>query len=326
MEIQDIVDNVDIVDYISQYVDLTESNGELWGLCPFHDENTPSFSVTPDTGLYYCFGCGFGGNILNFIQKYHHLTFKQAVSQLCAYAGISDDQVSDLRPISALRVMRKYRERGRCTKSATYKTLDPDIMSRYEYNEAKFKPWLAEGIGLDQIRKYQVRYDSFANRLVYPIRTIDGQIINISGRTLVPDFKEKRIRKYSYYYDLGILDTMFGYYENLATIKSKREIILFEGAKSVMLAEAYGVTNSVAAMTSHLNECQLALLIKLGCRVVFAFDSDVDIRKDDQIQKLKHFVSCEWVRNRDGLLEDKMAPVDAGQATWETLYERRGRL
>lgn len=93
-----------------------------------------------------------------------------------------------------------------------------------------------------------------------------------------------------------------------------------------MRAAGYGYKNTAAVLTSHLNPYQTRILISLGVRVVFSFDSDVDPREDAEVKKLKHFVPCEWVRNRDHLLDEKMSPVDAGKDIWESLYKRRMRI
>lgn len=93
-----------------------------------------------------------------------------------------------------------------------------------------------------------------------------------------------------------------------------------------MLADEWGIRNSCAILTSHLNSQQLIFLIKLGVRVVFALDEDVDIKEDVNIQKLKRYVRIEWVRNLDNLLSSKMAPVDAGFEVWKELYERRSSI
>ena len=93
MEIQDIINSVDIVEYISQYIDLKEQNGEMFGLSPFREENTPSFSITPDTQLFYDFSSGIGGNVLTFIQKYHKCGVKSAINILKQYANITEDYI-----------------------------------------------------------------------------------------------------------------------------------------------------------------------------------------------------------------------------------------
>ncbi|MBR4023515.1 MAG: hypothetical protein IKI94_13155 [Ruminococcus sp.] len=201
--------------------------------------------------------------------------------------------------------------------------LPTNYMERYEFNTDKLQAWVNEGISLETMRKFGVHYDSFSNRIVFPIKNYSGDIINVCGRTLDKDFKEKEIRKYTYFKPLGYLDTLYGFSDNVQAILEKKEIIIFEGCKSVMLADEWGIKNSCAILTSHLNPQQLIFLIKLGIRVVFALDEDVNIRDDDNIQRLKRYVRIEWVKNFDNLLSPKMAPVDAGFEVWKKLYERR---
>ena len=93
-----------------------------------------------------------------------------------------------------------------------------------------------------------------------------------------------------------------------------------------MIADGWGIKNTGAILTSHLNPYQFKLLIRLGITVVFALDAEVDIRDDVNIKKLLPYVKVEWVRNKRGLLEDKDAPVDKGFEVFQTLYEERGRL
>lgn len=176
------------------------------------------------------------------------------------------------------------------------------------------------------MRFFKVRFDPYSNRIVYPIKNIDGKIINVGGRTIDPEFKEKKLRKYTYFMPLGTLDTIYGLSDNKEEILKKREIILFEGAKSVMVAHGWGVRNTGAVLTSHLNPNQFQILIKLGVRVVFAFDADVDIRNDVNIKRLLPYAQVEWIRNKNGLLDDKDAPVDKGRDVFMKLYEERVRL
>lgn len=324
MDVEDVLSEVNIDDYIGQYVDLTIEGNDLFGLCPFHNEDTPSFSVTPSRGLWWCFGCHKGGSVLTFVQKYHHLGFEDALKHLCAYAGVSEP-AQDKR-LLATKIIKRFKPSKRTEKVATYKKLDDGIMSLYERDLSKLAEWIDEGIPILLLDKYQVRYDPFENRLVYPVRSVGGAIINICGRTLDPDWKQKKTKKYRHYYKMGVLDTFCGYYEHEKAIRDSKEIILFEGLKSVMIAESWGVDNACAVCTSHLNPEQRKILIKLGARVVFALDSEVDVAKDEEITKLRRYVQIETVINRDGLLKDKMSPVDAGHDVWKSLYERRVRL
>jgi len=304
---------------------LEEQNGEMFGLSPFKEENTPSFSITPSTQLFYDFSSHKGGNILNFIQYYNKCSFFRAVEILKEYANISDDYVD--RRLSATKEIRRFKKAARKKKEIVkHKILSPNIMSRYENDKSKLQIWSDEGLSYDVMEKYTVRYDPFCNRIVYPIRDMEGNIISVKGRTLDPDYKEKKIRKYTYFQSIGDIDFIFGYLNHLASIKKENEIILFEGEKSVLHAETWGIENTGAILTSHLNPLQLPILIKLGVTVVFALDKDVDVRDDTNIKKLCHFVKVDYIKDTEGLIGEKDAPVDAGEDVWRRLYEGRKHL
>lgn len=230
MDTDDLLESIQIEDYIGQYVDLApdSSNGEdLFGVCPLHDDSDPSFSVTPSAGVWYCFGCHKGGTVIQFAQQYHNLPFKKAIEHLKKYANISDDDVRNTRHLNVTGVLKRYCRKQKKQKVRSYKVLSNNIMGRYELAGNKLQEWRDEGILDTVMERYQVRYDPFSNRLVFPIRLPDGKIINVCGRTLDPDFKTKldsngrKIRKYTYFYDLGILDTLFGLYEHIEEIRRK---------------------------------------------------------------------------------------------------------
>jgi DNA primase len=185
--------------------------------------------------------------------------------------------------------------------------------------------WLDEGISMESLKRFFVKYDAFSDRLVYPIRNLAGKIVNIGGRALDPEWKEKGLRKYTYFYGWGTMDTIYGIFDNLDEILKKREVILFEGCKSVLLADTWGIKNTGAILTSHLNPHQMKILARLGCRVVFALDKEVRIREDHNIQKLKNYVEVEYLWDREDLLDDKDAPVDKGAEVFKKLYEGRLR-
>ena len=327
MELTEIIESVDILEYISQFCELTEKDGEFWGLSPLKDEKTPSFSVNTDKQRFYDFSSGHFGNVLEFICKYNDCSFKDGVKILKDYAKIdesSEERISQR--LLATSIAKKYRKSNKQRKESKSSVLPDDYMARYEFNEEKLQPWLDEGISIESIKKFQVRYDPFSDRIVYPIRDMSGRIINVGGRTLDPNYKEKKLRKYTYFKPLGVLDTIYGFSENRDEILEKKEIILFEGAKSVMLADTWGIRNTGAILTSHLNPNQFKLLIKMGVRIVFALDAEVDIREDINIKKLIPYAQVEWVMNRRRLLEEKDAPVDKGLEVFKTLYNERRRL
>lgn len=322
MELQDIIDSVDILEYISQYCDLEEKNGEYWCLSPLKEEQTPSFSVDAEKQLFYDFSSGQGGNVLSFIRAYHHCSLSEAIELLKQYAHI-DGEVSVAEPLPCVKIMKKYRHKAKELKLCEAKPLPDNHMELYERNAEKLQAWEREGISPSSMEKFQVRYDKVSDRIVYPIRNIDGAIINVCGRTLDPQFKGKKIRKYTYFHSMGTLNTLYGLWENRSAIAESHEIILFEGAKSVMLCDTWGIHNTAALLTSHLSPFQMVTLIQLGVNVCFALDEEVDIAQDANIQKLKRYVRVFAVKDTEHLLQSKMAPVDAGLDVWQVLYGKR---
>jgi len=327
MELEELLQHVDIVDYISQYVDLTEKNGEYWGLSPFKEEKTPSFSVRRETGRFYDFSSGIGGNAMTFIRLYKKCSRRESLEEIKRFAGYDGKVMAPVERLDATKCFKKYSYKRVPDKQCNPTILQPDYMDRYEIRKDKLTFWENEGISEASLRKFNVRYDPFYNSLVYPIYNLDGKIVNVGTRTLDPKFKEKGMHKYGYSNGWGgSLVLIYGMYENMKAIKEKHEIILFEGCKSVMLADTWGVHNTGCLLTSHLNPGQMKLLIKLGCDVTFMLDKEVRIKDDHNIQKLKNYVNVFYYYDYEDLLQEKDAPVDRGKETFMKLYEGRLRF
>jgi len=325
VDLIEMVQSADIVEYISQYVELEQRGEEYWGLSPFKDERTPSFSVRADPPFFYDYSSGIGGNIHTFIKEYHGVTGKEAAEILQKYIGCDGETTKPREKMTAAIVSRKFQKPKVTTKVNTSVVLPDTVMERYEKRQEMLDVWRAEGISDAALDHFKVYYDAFSNRLVYPIYNMNGQIVNIGGRTLDPDFKEKGLRKYTYFYPWGSMNTVYGLYENMQAILEKKEVIVFEGCKSVLLAYSWGVQNTCALLTSHVNPNQMKLFARLGCRVVFALDRDVDILADKHIQTLKRYTRVEYLHDTEGLLGEKDAPVDRGQEVFRRLYESRRR-
>ena len=327
MEVSEIVEQVDILEYISQFCELEQkTDGEFWGLSPLKEENTPSFSVNEEKQRFYDFSSGEGGNVLDFIEAYHKCGFHKGLKILKEYANIDDGEEQQCTRLLATSIAKKYKPQKAREHESVAAEMPDNYMDRYEMPGEKLAAWEAEGISRESAERFLVRYDKFSNRLVFPIRNVDGKIINVCGRTLDPDFKAKQLRKYTYFKPLGALNTIYGLSDNLDEILRKKEVILFEGSKSVMIADGWGFKNTGAILTSHLNPFQFKILICLGVRIVFALDAEVDIRRDANIMRLLPYAQVEWVRNRRGLLNDKDAPVDQGLEIFTALYNERSRL
>lgn len=325
---KELCSSVDIVDFISQFTPLElRDDGEYWGISCISDHDTdPSLSVNKENQIYYDFSSHTGGDVIDFIKAYYRVPFKTAVELLENYIGENGFETKRADHLNCVGVMKKFATKKKQEKEIKYKDLGNDFMQRYIDSPDKMTDWLDEGITQEAIDFWQVKYDSVSERIVFPIRNTSGSIINVCGRTTDPDYKEKKLRKYTYFFPLGRFDMLYGFWENSSEIRKRGEIILFEGPKSVMKAWGWGVRNCAALCTSHMNVYQFELLLKLHARVVFALDTDANIYKDDNIKRLCHYVSIENVINRDNMLGEKMAPVDAGFEVWNSLYERRARV
>lgn len=325
VELDEIIEMIDIVEFISQFVELEEKNGEYWGLSPFKDENTPSFSVRKETNNFYDFSSGIGGNVFTFVKRYNQCSSKEAVEILEKYIGCDGEHMPRKQKLAATLACKKFKPAKQNNKTSTIRIYPGNCMEKYEKKRDKLAVWEDEGISSESLQKFQVYYDSFSNRLVYPIYNLAGEIVNIGGRTLDPEFKSKKLRKYTYFSGWGEMNVIYGLYENIEAILEKKEVILFEGCKSVLIADTWGIKNTGAILTSHLNPCQMKILARLGVRVVFALDKDVRIRDDHNIEKLKRYVSVEYFWDREDLLDEKDAPVDKGLEVFKKLYGQRLR-
>lgn len=318
MNWEDVVESVDIYDYISQYVDLEEKGNEYWGLSPFKHENTPSFSINTDVQAFYDYSSGLNGDVLTFIKEYHNVEFLKALDMLMEYAGIEDDGKFQERP-SILKELKKFVPKKKAVRDQKgRKILPSNCMEEYVNRRGKLETWIKDGMTTEVLEKHQVKYNPFDDSLVFPIFDNNGNIINVCSRTLCG-----RLPKYQPYYKFGGVDFLYWEYQNRANILAKNEVIILEGAKSVMVAESFGYDNCVATLTSHLNDDQLKILINLGVDVTFAYDKGVNILEDKNIKKLLHFNKVKCVCDKWSLLKDKDAPIDYGKDIWNYLYRRK---
>lgn len=327
MALSDLIERIDIVDYISQYVELTLNGDEYWGVSPFTfpPEKTPSFSVRKSNQSFYDFSSGIGGNVFTFVKYYNKCSGYEAVKKLEEYAGVDGTVSFSHSKMAATEACKKYIHKNASKKKSKTTILQENHMERYTKDYDKLRVWIDEGISKEVLDKFQVLYDEFSDRIVYPIRNPDGKIVNVGGRTVDPEWKAKNLRKYCYFYQWGTIETIYGLYEAYESAKKAHEIILFEGCKSVLIANTWGITNVGALLTSHLSKAQMKLLASLGCRVVFALDKDVDITKDRHIKELCRYVNVEYVKDISDALDAKDAPVDKGKEVFISLYNSRKR-
>ena len=237
--IKEIIAKIDLVEYIKQYVELKQRGKDYFGICPFHEDSDPSFSVSPEKNIWYCFGCGTGNTIIDFVMKYHKVKFPKAVEMLLDYLKLDVNNIKE--EANIISFLKQFTYKKDLTQ-VEHEILPLDIMSKYI--KKPIKEWLDEGIKQEVMNKYQVRYDKNANRVVFPIYDRYGNIINIKGRTLYSNYKDLGIPKYIYYYPLGCNDFLYGLpfkydkIKELLTGDSKTVIANFNTDKGFQVVKA----------------------------------------------------------------------------------------
>ena len=302
----DIIEEVrsrnDIVDVISQYVKLTRKGSSYFGLCPFHNEKTPSFSVTPGKQMYYCFGCGAGGNVFNFIMEYENFTFGEALKYLADRAGVELPRIEYSREITEkaqekeelLRINKEaaqyYYYQLRTEKGAagyqylTGRGLSDDTIRKFGlgysdkygsglYRYLKTKEYSDERLrdsGLFNVDERHGMYDKFWNRVIFPIMDVNNRVIGFGGRVM-GDGKPKYLNSP----ETRIFDKSRNLYGlNEARRSRKNYIILCEGYMDVIAMHQAGFTNAVASLGTALTSGHASLLKRYTSEVLLLYDSD----------------------------------------------------
>lgn len=326
--LRQINENADLLGYVSQTMELEQRNGEFWAHCPFHTDLTPSLSFSPDKNLYYCFSCGVGGGIVKYLMDFEGLDFEDAVEKAARLADMDLSKMCQSETVSFLRKVKNCGCRREPYKHPVLRVSELD-----KYTVGQVWEWLEEGITQDAMDLFGVRIDEWSNRIIYPVYDIDGNLINIKGRTRHKNYKKMRIPKYINYNEVGVMDYFQGLNFTLGDVLKSGEIIIFESIKSVMKAYSWGYRNCASAEKHTLTDEQIELLVKLRVNVVLAYDCDVEYFREpavkDNINKLKRMTNVYVVNDPKRMLggaETKNAPVDCGKDIWDTLYATRKKV
>ena len=302
----DIIEEVrmknDIVDVISQYVKLTRKGSSYFGLCPFHNEKTPSFSVTPSKQMYYCFGCGAGGNVYNFIMEYENYSFGEALSHLADRAGVElpkieysreakekAEQRAALLEINKLAAQYFYyqlrRESGKTAHGYLLgRGLSEETIRKFglgysdKYSDDLYKYLKSKGYSDDLLRESGLfnvderrgMYDKFWNRVIFPIMDVNNRVIGFGGRVM-GDGKPKYLNSP----ETKIFDKSRNLYGlNVARTTRKNYLILCEGYMDVIAMHQAGFTNAVASLGTALTSGHASLVKRYTKEVLLLYDSD----------------------------------------------------
>ena len=305
-KISEIKNAVDIVEIVSEVVLLKKTGNNFVGLCPFHSEKTPSFTVSPDKQIFHCFGCGTGGNIFSFLMKHDGVTFPEAARQLAKRCGVeipsqhySPEQRRRLSEKESLQSINKlaleYFSRalgnesvGKSARSYLQKRgMTPEMIKCFKIGYApggwdnllnfltkkRFSPQLIEKSGLIIPRKNKSGfYDRFRERLIFPIINIYDQVIGFGGRVL-----DDSLPKYLNSPETPLYNKSRSLYGlNIAKDKcrSADTVFIVEGYLDLIALHQNGIGNSVATLGTALTAEHIRLLTRYASRMVLVYDSD----------------------------------------------------
>lgn len=304
---EDILDEIrnrlDIVDVISNYVPLKPSGKGHKGLCPFHQEKTPSFMVDSQKQIFHCFGCGEGGNIFSFIMKIEKVNFPEAVKILAEKAGVQLPSVQESNT-------REYREKNNIFKlneaAANYyqdnlvnkqgrvalqyllkRQFKKEIIEKFQlgfalpgydnlYNnfikkKVNISILLKSGL-VTKSQKTGKVIDYFRNRIIFPIKNLQGRVVAFGGRVLDDQMPKYINSPETPVYSKG--KHLYGLYQARKSIRQKNQIIIMEGYTDVLIAHQYGFENAVASLGTALTNQQIDLIKRYADELIIAFDSD----------------------------------------------------
>lgn len=304
--IDEIRGQVDLADLISEYVSLSRSGKSLKGLCPFHQEKTPSFMVNPELQVFHCFGCGIGGNVYHFLMKYENCSFPEAVRILAQRVGISlperagaanpeqdfrerllalNEQVcgffrENLQASQGKRA-RDYLATRRIGSEACkrfglgYACAGWDTLLR-AFTQKGYDPRFLEQAGL--IKKKEQGsgyYDRFRDRLMFPLRSAEGRVLGFGGRILGGDTKEAKYinSPETPVYRKG--ENLYGLFEAKSFCRQTAKAVLVEGYLDLITLVQGGVEGVVAGLGTALTRAQCQLLRRFVRSVTILYDGDL---------------------------------------------------
>jgi len=307
--IADLLNRVDIVDVVGQHVKLKKAGANYQGLCPFHSEKSPSFSVSPTKQFYHCFGCGAHGSAISFLMEYAGLGYVDAIEDLARSAGLdvpreertANDVARQQQAMALSEVMSSaadwYRQQLKGnTRAVEYlkgRGLTGEIAKRYALGyapdgwqglEAVFGPYtndevaktLVEGglvIQGEQSEGAPVkRYDRFRDRVMFPIRNPKGQTIGFGGRILDQGEPKYLNSPETPLFSKG--NTLYGLFEARQAIRAQEYVLVCEGYMDVVALAQLGFPNAVATLGTACTANHVRMLLRQTDKVVFSFDGD----------------------------------------------------
>ncbi|WWT74855.1 DNA primase [Lautropia mirabilis] len=305
--IQELLTRVDVVDVVGKAVKLRKAGANYQGLCPFHNEKTPSFSVSPTKQFYHCFGCGAHGSAISFLMEHHGLGFVEAVHELARDVGLTVPEDHSREGAEAARkasqqlalsqwldqAARYYRSRLKETPAAiTYlkeRGVTGETARHFGLGYAPAGWRNLEGVLPDYAAEDAVRaglviagedgkrYDRFRERIMFPIRNPRGQVIGFGGRVLGQGEPKYLNSPEGPLFSKG--HELYGLFEAREGIRASGRVLVVEGYMDVVMLHQHGCQYAVATLGTATTATHLGKLLRLADRVVFSFDGDAAGRR-----------------------------------------------
>lgn len=301
--ISEVRSNINIVDVISQYVSLEKKGKDYIGLCPFHQEKTPSFTVNADKQFFKCFGCGKGGNVFKFLMYKDDLTFPESVERVAEFAhiampnGYGHNSGTKLNPLMQMhqdavdfyhRVLLTTKAGERGMQYAQKRELDQEILDHFKIGYApkadnvlitylRSKGYqdddLAQSGLFVQARDGQL-YDRFRDRLMFPLDNENGRTIGFSGRRISDDKTEAKYMNSPETEIFTKSKVLFHFAEAKKAARGEGHLVLYEGYMDVIAAYKAGVKSGIASMGTSLTDDQIYLLRRITPNIIINYDGD----------------------------------------------------
>src|SRR3989344_6770010 len=298
-DIQTIKDRIDIVDFISNYVKLNKAGANHKGLCPFHNEKSPSFMTSVDKQIWHCFGCGKGGDIFKFLQEIESLEFVEALNILADKAGVSLSKASKADTSHKSKILAINELAKKYFEKALFKTQGGKKALKYlkdrGINEKSIKNFnlgyapnnwegLTKFLNKTGFSKKDIidagvvvsspkgGYDRFRARIIFPIFSVAGKVIGFTGRTVINEDAKYINTPQTILYDKS--NVIFGLHQAKADIIKEDSVVIVEGNMDAVMSNQAEILNVVAVSGTSLTEGHLKILRRYTKNLIFCFDSD----------------------------------------------------
>ena len=298
-KINEIRESADIVDIIKNYIPLELKGKNYFGVCPFHQDHSPSMSVSKEKQMYKCFSCGAAGNVFTFVSNYENITFIEAVVKVAGILGISVGDYTTTKPkekyereYNAMDLALKFyqntlrtKDGGAAREYLLKRGLNEEMQKVFDIGLSttsdKLYPFLKQkgmdekfilDLGLITQEEGSIK-DTFKDRILFPIHDAKGHVVGFTGRVYKGDYKPKYLNsKENHIFKKG--NILFNYHRARDAIRTKKEVVIVEGNMDAIRMYVSGIKNTIALMGVSLTKEQIDLIRNLHATVILMLDND----------------------------------------------------